>query len=189
MPAPCRSLSACPRSASACSRPEGVGASGAAQRDRVSVPAPFGLCSCGMRGRGPTVPEVEGGPVAPRDLSEGVERDIKRLYRDSAPQLWRAIYGFAGGRRHLAEDAVAEAFARAIERAREIRDPLAWIYRTAFRIASRELQRERRGPPALPDPPGHRPGRRAGRPLGAVDLVAEPTGRRAAPRPGGVHRP
>lgn len=98
------------------------------------------------------MPEVEGGPVAPRDLSEGVERDIERLYRDSAPQLWRAIYGFAGGRRHLAEDAVAEAFARAIERAREIRDPLAWIYRTAFRIASRELQRERRGPPAVPDP-------------------------------------
>jgi RNA polymerase sigma-70 factor, ECF subfamily len=95
---------------------------------------------------------VEGGPVVPRDLSEGVERDIERLYRDSAPQLWRAIYGFAGGRRHLAEDAVAEAFARAIERAREIRDPMAWIYRTAFRIASRELQRERRGPPAVPDP-------------------------------------
>ncbi len=66
--------------------------------------------------------------------------------------MWRSIYGFAGGRRHLAEDAVAEAFARAIERANEIRDPLAWIYRTAFRIASRELQQERRGPPTSPDP-------------------------------------
>jgi DNA-directed RNA polymerase specialized sigma24 family protein len=90
--------------------------------------------------------------VAPRDLREGVERDIERLYRESAPQLWRSIYGFAGGWRHLAEDAVAEAFARAIERAHEIRDPLAWIYQTAFRIASRELQREKRGPPVAPDP-------------------------------------
>ena len=90
--------------------------------------------------------------MAPRELREGVERDIERLYRESAPQLWRSIYGFAGGRRHLAEDAVAEAFARAIERRNEIRDPLAWIYRTAFRIASRELQQERRSPPPSPDP-------------------------------------
>lgn len=90
--------------------------------------------------------------MAPRELREGVERDIERLYRESAPQLWRSIYGFAGGRRHLAEDAVAEAFARAIERRNEIRDPLAWIYRTAFRIASRELQQERRGRPPSPDP-------------------------------------
>ena len=96
--------------------------------------------------------EVGEGPVAPRELREGVERDIERLYRESAPQLWRSIYGFAGGRRHLAEDAVAEAFARAIERRNEIRDPLAWIYRTAFRIASRELQQERRGRPPSPDP-------------------------------------
>jgi RNA polymerase sigma-70 factor (ECF subfamily) len=94
------------------------------------------------------------GPVAPRELREGVERDIERLYRESAPQLWRSIYGFAGGRRHLAEDAVAEAFARAIERANEIRDPLAWIYRTAFRIATRELQREKRGPVAADPVPG-----------------------------------
>jgi len=98
------------------------------------------------------VREVGEGPVAPRELREGVERDIERLYRESAPQLWRSIYGFAGGRRHLAEDAVAEAFARAIERRNEIRDPLAWIYRTAFRIASRELQQERRSPPPSPDP-------------------------------------
>jgi len=98
------------------------------------------------------VREVGEGPVAPRELREGVERDIERLYRESAPQLWRSIYGFAGGRRHLAEDAVAEAFARAIERRNEIRDPLAWIYRTAFRIASRELQQERRGRPPSPDP-------------------------------------
>jgi hypothetical protein len=45
-----------------------------------------------MRGRGPTVREVGEGPVAPRELREDVERDIERLYRESAPQLWRSIY-------------------------------------------------------------------------------------------------
>ena len=77
---------------------------------------------------------------------------LERLYREAAPKLWRAIYAFTGGRRHLAEDAVAEAFARAFEHADEIRAPLPWIYRTAFRIATREMQREKRSPPPAPEP-------------------------------------
>jgi RNA polymerase sigma-70 factor, ECF subfamily len=71
------------------------------------------------------------------------DRDYERLFRESAPALWRALYGFAGGRRQVAEDALAEAFARAIERGRDVRDPLPYIYRTAFRLASAELQRDR----------------------------------------------
>jgi RNA polymerase sigma-70 factor, ECF subfamily len=94
----------------------------------------------------------------PRQGSDLVS-DLEQLYRDSGPQLWRAIYGFVGGRRQVAEDAVAEAFARAIEHADEIRSPLPWLYRTAFRLAVRELQRERRRPPQLPEPaPGIDPG-------------------------------
>jgi RNA polymerase sigma factor (sigma-70 family) len=83
----------------------------------------------------------------------GARTDLEYVYRESAPQLWRAIYAFAGGRRHVAEDAVAEAFARALEHADRIREPVPWIYRTAFRIASREIQREKRAlPPSAPDP-------------------------------------
>ncbi len=96
--------------------------------------------------------DVREGCAAERELRPGAEHDLELVYRESAPQLWRAIYGFAGGRRHLAEDAVAEAFARALERADGIREPLAWIYRTAFRIASRELQREKHPLPPAPDP-------------------------------------
>ena len=77
--------------------------------------------------------------------------DLEALFRSAGPELWRSIYGFCGGRRQIAEDAVAEAFARAIEHADGIRDPLAWIYKTAFRLATRELERERRRPPAMPD--------------------------------------
>jgi len=47
---------------------------------------------------------------------------------------------------------VAEAFARALERADSIRDPIAWLYRTAFRIAAAELKRERTERPPLSSP-------------------------------------
>lgn len=78
--------------------------------------------------------------------------DLEALFRTAGPDVWRALYGFTGGRRQVAEDALAEAFARAIEHRASIREPLPWIYRTAFRLASRELQRERRPLPATPDP-------------------------------------
>ncbi len=72
------------------------------------------------------------------------QHDYERLFREYAPALWRAAYGFTGGRRQIAEDAVAEAFARAMERSAFVRDPIAYIYRTAFRLASAELRRDRR---------------------------------------------
>jgi RNA polymerase sigma-70 factor (ECF subfamily) len=78
--------------------------------------------------------------------------DIEKIYRESGPRLARALYAYVGGRRALAEDAVAEAFARAIEHENEIRTPLPWLYTTAFRVASRELEREKRPAPEAPDP-------------------------------------
>ena len=49
----------------------------------------------------------------------------------------------------IAEEATAEAFARAVARHGELRDPLAWIYRVAFRLAIDEVRREKRiGAPA-----------------------------------------
>ena len=44
------------------------------------------------------------------------EDAIERVYRDCGMQLWRGIYAFSGGRADIADDAVAEAFARALER-------------------------------------------------------------------------
>jgi RNA polymerase sigma-70 factor (ECF subfamily) len=72
---------------------------------------------------------------------------VERLYRDMGTELWRAIFVFTGGRPTAADDAVAEAFTRAIEHWNEIEDPRAWLYRVAFRIASADMKRERRPPP------------------------------------------
>src|SRR5258708_7806801 len=72
--------------------------------------------------------------------------DYEQVFRDAAPALWRAIYAFAAGHRALADDAVAEAFARALERASQIRHPVPWLYRTAFRLAAEDLRRVRREP-------------------------------------------
>ncbi len=72
------------------------------------------------------------------------EHDFDRLFREDGPGVWRTIYAFTGGRRDVAEEAVAEAFARALQHASGIRDPIAWIYRTAFRIARDELKRDAR---------------------------------------------
>lgn len=38
--------------------------------------------------------------------------DIEEVFREVSPTLWRALYAYSGGRREIADDAVAEAFAR-----------------------------------------------------------------------------
>jgi RNA polymerase sigma-70 factor (ECF subfamily) len=76
-------------------------------------------------------------------------RDYAELYREIGPQLWRAIYAYSGGRRDIADDAVGEAFARAIAQDGSIRRAYPWIYRVAFRIAAAELRRT--PDPDIPD--------------------------------------
>jgi RNA polymerase sigma-70 factor (ECF subfamily) len=72
--------------------------------------------------------------------------DFDALFRDHAAEVFRTMYAFTAGRRAVAEEATAEAFARALAHSDRIRDPLSWNYRTAFRIALDELRRERRRP-------------------------------------------
>jgi RNA polymerase sigma factor (sigma-70 family) len=84
--------------------------------------------------------------------------DFDAIWREAGPAIWRAIYAFAGGRREIADDAVAEAFARAIVHSESIREPVPYLYRTAFRLAAQDLmsmtkRTELQDAPAL-DPPG-----------------------------------
>lgn len=66
------------------------------------------------------------------------------VFRQESASLYRTLLAFTGGRADIAEEAAAEAFARAVAYPGRLRDPAAWIYRVAFRVAIDELRREAR---------------------------------------------
>jgi len=65
---------------------------------------------------------------------------VSSVYEEHGRRMWRALVGFAGDP-EIASDAMAEAFARALRDAAEIRDVASWTWRVAFRIAASELRR------------------------------------------------
>lgn len=76
---------------------------------------------------------------------------MERVFREQHARLWRALV-LATGNRDIACDAAAEAFAQAIGRGSAIRDPAAWVWVAAFRIAKGELAK-RSAPGHLADDP------------------------------------
>jgi RNA polymerase sigma factor (sigma-70 family) len=64
---------------------------------------------------------------------------IEHVYKETGNRLWWAVLGYTGDR-EIASDATAEAFARALSTADTIRDPAAWIWRVAFRVATAHLR-------------------------------------------------
>jgi RNA polymerase sigma factor (sigma-70 family) len=57
--------------------------------------------------------------------------------------MFRALLLYAGDR-EIAADAVAEAFAQALGRGDALHSPERWVWKTAYRLAARELARRRR---------------------------------------------
>jgi RNA polymerase sigma-70 factor, ECF subfamily len=88
--------------------------------------------------------------VAPELIEDGSDRatpapvDLEALFRAEGDGVYRTLFAFTGGRADVAEEATAEAFARAVAERGTLRDPLAWIYRVAFRVAIDDLRRDRR---------------------------------------------
>jgi RNA polymerase sigma-70 factor, ECF subfamily len=88
--------------------------------------------------------------VADELIENGAERaaptpaDLDALFRSEGDGVYRTLFAFTGGRADVAEEATAEAFARAVSKRDTLRDPLAWIYRVAFRVAIDELRLDRR---------------------------------------------
>jgi RNA polymerase sigma-70 factor (ECF subfamily) len=77
-------------------------------------------------------------------VQAGPPRDKARAtYEAIHARLWRALLAYSGSA-DVADDAVAEAFAQLLRRGDEVRDPAAWVWRSAFRIAGGELQRRGR---------------------------------------------
>jgi RNA polymerase sigma-70 factor (ECF subfamily) len=68
---------------------------------------------------------------------------IEHVYKETGNRLWWALLGYTGDP-EIASDAMAEAFARALSAADKIRDPVAWIWRVAFRVATAHLRDGRR---------------------------------------------
>ena len=67
--------------------------------------------------------------------------EVEAVYRQDGGRLWRALLAFAGNE-DVASDAVAEAFAQALRRGSAIRDVRGWVWRSAFRLAAGDLQRQ-----------------------------------------------
>lgn len=78
-----------------------------------------------------------------RETEPHLRADIAELYAGEGPRLWRAVFAFTQDR-EVTDDAVAEAFAQCLRRGEAIRDPRAWVWRSAFRIAAGELHDRRR---------------------------------------------
>jgi RNA polymerase sigma-70 factor (ECF subfamily) len=88
-------------------------------------------------------------------------QNVEGLYRADGDRLWRAVYAYAADP-DIASESVAEAYAQAIRRGSAVRDPAAWIWRTAFRIAAGALKSRRAGD------------RLPARPVEHVDRYADP---------------
>jgi RNA polymerase sigma-70 factor (ECF subfamily) len=67
---------------------------------------------------------------------------FESTYRQHGAHLWRSILLYSGDP-EVSSDAVAEAFAQLIRRGDEVREPVAWVTRAAFRIAAGELKARR----------------------------------------------
>ena len=83
--------------------------------------------------------------------TESVEHRLESVYREHGARLWRSVF-LTSGSREVADDAVAEAFAQALRRGRALRDPAAWVWRAAFRIAAGELKERGRMTTFLVEP-------------------------------------
>lgn len=72
----------------------------------------------------------------------GWQQNVEAVYRADGDRLWRALLAFAGDP-EIASESVAEAYAQALRRGPAVRDPAAWTWRSAFRIAAGALQARR----------------------------------------------
>jgi RNA polymerase sigma-70 factor (ECF subfamily) len=91
----------------------------------------------------------------PREVST-----VETVYSEHGPRLYRSLLAYTGDP-HIAEDAMAEAFAQALRRGDELRDPERWIWRAAYRVAAGAMKGRRQKPIVsldrtyeLPEAPG-----------------------------------
>jgi len=77
-------------------------------------------------------------------IQDGRDDELAELFSSCGGQVWRAVLAAADGRREIADDVTAEAFAEYLRRRATVRDPRAYLFKVAYRLVGKELQRERR---------------------------------------------
>jgi RNA polymerase sigma-70 factor (ECF subfamily) len=88
-------------------------------------------------------------------IAEGSwSQSVEAVFRADADRLWRAVFAYAGDH-DIASEVVAEAYAQALRRGSVVRDPAAWIWRTAFRLAAGALKARRTDDPSPVRPAAH----------------------------------
>lgn len=75
-------------------------------------------------------------------------RDLGDLYEREGSRLWRAVFAYSQDQA-ITDDAVADTFAQCLRRGEEVRDPRAWVWTTAFRLAAAELKDRSRYSPLV----------------------------------------
>ena len=86
-------------------------------------------------------------------MMEAVALDrLERVYRSEHDRLWRSLLSYTGSR-DLASEAESEAFTQLIGRGDEVRDPAAWVWRSAYRIANGLMDRRVRPTPVVEPTP------------------------------------
>jgi RNA polymerase sigma-70 factor (ECF subfamily) len=75
---------------------------------------------------------------------------LERVYRAEGDRLWRAVFAYARDA-SIADDAVAEAFAQALRRGEQLRDPAKWVWSVSFRIARGQLAERSRSTDPMED--------------------------------------
>jgi RNA polymerase sigma-70 factor, ECF subfamily len=78
--------------------------------------------------------------VMDKAAAGGLEGRTESLFEEESAKIWRSLMLHVGDG-EVASDAVAEAFAQLLRRGSEVRDPRAWVWRAAFRIADRDAKR------------------------------------------------
>lgn len=88
-----------------------------------------------------TEPEPGAGSTEGDGASAWSDR-VRDAYEQHRTPLWKALLVWSGSA-EVADEAVSEAFAQLLRRGDGVRDPAAWAWKVAFRVAAGDLQRRR----------------------------------------------
>src|SRR5690348_12641614 len=86
-----------------------------------------------------------------RAMIKSAPDEMTEVFTSCGGQLWRSLLAASAGRQDIADDITAEAFPQYRKQRDTVRDPLAYMFRVAYRLLAKELALEQRQVPRSPD--------------------------------------